>query len=163
MRSVDTPGEANSLEETLLGVFLHLGWRLRGKRTSTLSAPMTGVLNRLLRQGPLPMTLIAETLGLSRPSATTVVDRMEEMGLVSRERGNNDGRQVIVRLTASGDAAGTDAHREALLLAGEVLGGLTTDEAAVVRKGLTLLDYAIRRPPALQIGEDTTSERAIYD
>ena len=161
--SVPPLRDANSLEEMVLGVISHLWWRMRSERKTNLSAPMIGVLNRLLREGPLPMSLIAETLGLSRPSATTIVDRMEVMGLVRRERGNDDGRQVIVRLTASGDSAGTDAHEEALDLAGAILGKLTAEEAALVRSALFVLDDALRRPPAVDMSEEMTRARRIND
>jgi len=154
--------DPNSLEEMLFRVISHLWWRMRSERKTNLSAAMLSVLNRLLREGPLPMSLIAETLGLSRPSATTIVDRMEVMGLVRRERGNNDGRQVVVRLTARGDSAGTDAHEEALDLAGAFLSKLTTEEAALVQSALLVLDDALRRTQGVD-SEEMTCPRRIND
>ena len=156
------PRDENSLEGMLLGVVLHLTWRMRGQRASNLSTPVIGVLNRL-REGPLPMRVIAETLGLSRPSTTTIVDRMEDMGLVRRERGPTDGREIIVRLTESGESASTDAHQEALDLAAAVLGNLTAEEAAVVRQAMSVLDDALRRPPAVDEDEKPTKVRKIND
>jgi DNA-binding MarR family transcriptional regulator len=155
--------DENSLEEMLLGVVLHLTWRMRGERASNLSSPVIAVLNRLRRDGPLPMRVIAETLGLSRPSTTTIVDRMEDMGLVRRQRGTSDGREIVVRLTESGDSASTDAHSEALDLAAALLGSLTSEEEAVIRRALFVLDDALRRPPTVDKGEKTTKVRKIDD
>jgi DNA-binding MarR family transcriptional regulator len=155
--------DENSLEEMLLGVVLHLTWRVRGERASNLSSPVIAVLNRLRNDGPQPMRVIAETLGLSRPSTTTIVDRMEDMGLVRRERGSSDGREIIVRLTESGDSASTDAHQEAVDLAAALLEGLTAEEAAVIRRALFVLEDALRRPPAGDKGEKTTRIRKIDD
>ena len=54
--------------------------------------------------GPLPMSRVAELLGSGLPTATGLVSRMEERGLVARTHDTEDRRVVTVGLTESGKA-----------------------------------------------------------
>ncbi len=54
--------------------------------------------------GSLPTVgLIAERLLLRHHSAVGLVDRLQNLGLVTRETNPDDARQVLVRLTARGE------------------------------------------------------------
>lgn len=46
--------------------------------------------------GPLPVGRIAEEVGVSRPAASQLVDRLEEHGIVERRPDPEDGRVVLV-------------------------------------------------------------------
>ena len=46
---------------------------------------------------------LAEQLQIQHHSAVELVDRLENSGLVRRERGTNDRREVLVLLTAAGE------------------------------------------------------------
>lgn len=72
--------------------------RQAGGRISRTEA---GVL-RSLSQGSRRITELAELEGLAQPSVTLMVRRLEEAGLVARGRDSEDGRVVMVSLTASG-------------------------------------------------------------
>jgi DNA-binding MarR family transcriptional regulator len=52
--------------------------------------------------GPLPMTRVAELFGSGLPTATGLVTRMEERGLVRRDHDTADRRVVLVSLTDAG-------------------------------------------------------------
>lgn len=62
----------------------------------------------LLALGGLPATMrpnirsLAERLCVQHHSAVALVDKLEERGLVCRERSTEDKREVLVRLTAAG-------------------------------------------------------------
>jgi MarR family transcriptional regulator, 2-MHQ and catechol-resistance regulon repressor len=60
------------------------------------------VLEVLMNQGPLPVNVIGELIGLTTGSITTAVDRMEEKWLVVRKNHANDRRIRIVELTPKG-------------------------------------------------------------
>lgn len=62
------------------------------------------VLTLLRHHGEQPMGQLAEILGASMSSATGIIDRMEERGLVERVRVPDDRRVVIVRPTPAGVA-----------------------------------------------------------
>lgn len=60
------------------------------------------VLMLLDGEGPHAMHALAEALDVSQASATGIVDRMEQRGLVERVRDDDDRRVIRVALTESG-------------------------------------------------------------
>jgi DNA-binding MarR family transcriptional regulator len=52
--------------------------------------------------GSLPMSRVAELLGCGMPTATGIVSRMEERGLVERQHDTEDRRVVTIRLSEGG-------------------------------------------------------------
>jgi DNA-binding MarR family transcriptional regulator len=52
--------------------------------------------------GPMPMGRVAEMLGTGLPTATGLVNRMEDRGLVERLRDADDRRIVLVQLSGGG-------------------------------------------------------------
>src|SRR6187397_3435233 len=60
------------------------------------------VLTTLEADGPLPMGRLADALDVSVASATGIVDRMAQRGLVERRQDPDDRRVVIVHLTEAG-------------------------------------------------------------
>ena len=58
------------------------------------------VIRALLTAGPLEPRQLCEACQIVGPSLTGVLARMEEMGLVTRERMDNDQRRLLVSLTA---------------------------------------------------------------
>jgi DNA-binding MarR family transcriptional regulator len=88
------------------------------------------------------MSKLAETLDVSDASATGIVGRMEERGLVERTHGEADRRVVIVRATAAGDAIFRDMteHRRQHLT--QLFGHLTDGELAGLLTGMRALHTA---------------------
>jgi DNA-binding MarR family transcriptional regulator len=64
-----------------------------------------GSLLVTLRGGPQRITALAELEGLAQPTVTVLVKRMEERGWVVRQHPADDGRVVLVSLTAAGHDA----------------------------------------------------------
>jgi len=60
------------------------------------------VLALLEMHGGMPMTRLADELGVALPNATGIVGRLVERGIVSREDDANDRRRVLVTLTDAG-------------------------------------------------------------
>ena len=67
--------------------------------------------------GPLPVSRLADLLGVAVPNATGLVDRMEQRGLVVRDRTADDRRVVRVSATDAGRdiADEVDGWRSAML------------------------------------------------
>lgn len=82
-----------------------------------LSVGSFHLTSMLERHGPLSMTRIAELVDVSLPTATGIVDRLEERGLVERIRVPDDRRLVLVQLTEGGRQALRDVDflKEAFL------------------------------------------------
>lgn len=74
------------------------------RNLSTIGLTITElkILKSLSVEGPSPMTKFASEFFLSAPSVTGVIDRLEGEGLVERERGSEDRRVVMVRITHKG-------------------------------------------------------------
>jgi DNA-binding MarR family transcriptional regulator len=87
------------------------------------------VLNRLHREGPSRLTVLATKEGVSQPAMTQLIQRMERHGLVSRMTDPEDGRVALVGLTEAGVSVLDDrkhVRRERLT---ELLTTLTAEEA----------------------------------
>lgn len=69
-----------------------------------LSRTELGLLN-VLGAGPRRITELAQLEQLAQPTMTLLVQRLEERGLVDRERHADDGRVVLVSLTEAGSEA----------------------------------------------------------
>lgn len=68
-----------------------------------VTGPQLACLLALRGEG-LTTTKLAQTVFLSPSTVVGIVDRLSDKGLVSRERGRQDRRQVVVALTKSGAA-----------------------------------------------------------
>src|ERR1700729_4588421 len=132
----------------LADVFQRLMRRLRGGRAERL-APLglTPAQERALRvitrnEEPLRMTELADQLGIVPRSVTTVVDALEQAGLVRREIDPRNRRAVLLLLTDQG-AAVRDELREARRRAAEDLfAPLTAGDRETLAGLLTQLDPA---------------------
>lgn len=110
-----------------------------------LSLVHLNVLAVLDIDGPLPMRGLAETLDVSQASATGIVDRMEQRGLVGRRRDDDDRRVVRVALTDEGRnliAGMATERREHLAM---MLDHLTDDELEGFLLGVRALGRARER------------------
>jgi len=94
---------------------------------------------------PLPLTAVAEGLGVSAASASETVDRLVRQRLVTRERDPVDRRRVLLRPTAAGRALVDAVRGEGQLRVARLLGELETRELTVVREALVLLKRAAER------------------
>ena len=97
---------------------------------------------RLITRGDEPprMTELADRLGIVPRSLTTVVDALEEAGLVRREIDPRNRRAILLRLTDQGSAV-RDGLREARRRAAEDLfAPLSPSERETLASLLTRLD-----------------------
>jgi DNA-binding MarR family transcriptional regulator len=89
---------------------------------------------------PLRMTELADRLGIVPRSLTTVIDALEEAGLVRREIDPSNRRAILLHLTERG-AAVRDDLREARRLAAEALfAPLSEDERRTLAELLLAID-----------------------
>jgi DNA-binding MarR family transcriptional regulator len=67
-----------------------------------LSASAAFVLNRVCREGPVRLTALAAKEGVSQPSMTQLIQRLERLGLVVRLADPDDGRAALIGITECG-------------------------------------------------------------
>jgi DNA-binding MarR family transcriptional regulator len=110
---------------------------------SNVSMAQLHVLWLLQHHGSMPMSRLAELVGVSLSNATGIIDRMEEHGLVERVRVANDRRLVLVQPAAAGLRAlsETETHRRERLRS--VLSHLSATERPIVLAALRSLRRAV--------------------
>jgi MarR family 2-MHQ and catechol resistance regulon transcriptional repressor len=103
------------------------------------------VLTALEAEGPLSMRRLAEAMDVSDASATGIVDRMENRGLVERRHGTGDRRTVLVHPTDVGRQIFGDmaAQRRGTLT--KVLAELSEEEMAALLIGMRAIHAARNR------------------
>lgn len=77
----------------------------RSRPTLELNVRHRLVLQALGLEGSRPMAAVGQQLGLTPSTMTGLVDRLEELRLVRRERHARDRRATVLRLTRKGEAA----------------------------------------------------------
>src|SRR5437588_9988214 len=87
-----------------------------------------GVLELLLRKGPLPVNTIGPVVDLTPGSISIAVDRLVAKGLVSRVESAEDRRVRIVALTPRGKDLVDSAVRKHSAQMKRVFSGLSPDE-----------------------------------
>ena len=76
-----------------------------------LSASAAFAMNRVCREGPIRLTTLAAKEGVSQPSMTQLVQRLERQGLVARLADPDDGRAALIGVTECGQALLDDRKR----------------------------------------------------
>jgi DNA-binding MarR family transcriptional regulator len=76
--------------------------RLRQEAASDLGPSQTSALATIERHGPLTPSELARIERIQRPTATRIVARLEDAGLVDRVADPEDGRSFTVGITSQG-------------------------------------------------------------
>jgi DNA-binding MarR family transcriptional regulator len=76
-----------------------------------LSASAAFALNRVCREGPIRLTTLAAKEGVSQPSMTQLIQRLERQDLVARLADPDDGRAALIGITSHGQALLDDRKR----------------------------------------------------
>ncbi len=90
----------------------------------------------LQEHGPLPVSRLADWLGIGLPNATGLLDRMEQRGLVERARDVDDRRVVLVSMTEHGRAVVRELDGWRTGIVEEVLAPLAAEQLAAIAAGL---------------------------
>lgn len=117
-----------------------------------LSLAQFNAIGVVRSQGPLTMGDLADRLGISAPSASAMVDRLTEKGLLQREPSTEDRRKVVVRI-APDAKQDIDAIEAGLLALFEdlvqKLGPKTTDQWCRVLAAVQKVLLSETGPPAV--------------
>jgi DNA-binding MarR family transcriptional regulator len=137
---IETDVDEELVSSLRMGV-MRLARRLRHERSGNdLTLTQLSALASLNRLGPLTIGELATADNVKPPSMTRTVNCLEELGLVSREAHDTDGRQVVVALTAKAQAVllADRQRRDAWLK--DHLADLSEADRRILRKAAPLLD-----------------------
>ena len=94
-----------------------------------LGASAAFAMNRVCREGPIRLTALAAREGVSQPSMTQLMQRLERQGLVARFADPDDGRVCLIGITPSGQALLDDRKRLRRERLAELMTTLTPEDA----------------------------------
>ncbi|WP_147795570.1 MarR family winged helix-turn-helix transcriptional regulator [Cellulomonas sp. Y8] len=133
----DSPGE---LAGDLRVALAKSTRRIRSRRGGAdLPDPQFNVLAILLREGPLSPGALADAEHVQPPSMTRTVNALVELGFVQKSEHPTDGRQVVVSLTAPGEAEVRETRRRRDAWLAAQLDTLTDDERRTLAQAAVLL------------------------
>lgn len=95
-----------------------------------LSVSAAFTLNRICREGPIRLTTLATREGVSQPSMTQLVQRLERGGLVIRLPDPDDGRACLVGITTAGQTLLDERKRMRRERLAALMATLADDEQA---------------------------------
>ncbi|MBE0698080.1 MAG: MarR family transcriptional regulator [Anaerolineaceae bacterium] len=113
---------------------------IRRSRASDLSVVQQRVLGFLRRRPGCSLSELAEHIGLTLSSASTLVDGLVDQGLLLRVESAEDRRRVELRLSEAGSQqleAALKSAREGLV---RQLAGLTEEQCRLIQQALDILE-----------------------
>nr|WP_313777206.1 MarR family transcriptional regulator [Mycobacterium sp.] len=99
---------------------------------SEMSASAAFAINRVSREGPIRLTTLAAKEGVSQPSMTQLVQRLERADLVAGVADPEDGRVRLIGTTSQGQALLDDRRRIRRVRLRELLAELTPEEESAL-------------------------------
>ena len=139
MQTISTTDLAHRLRP----VIARLARRMRQSAGGDLSPTQGAALNTIACHGPLTPSELAGREKIQRPTATRVLARLEEAGLVARTADPADRRSSLVAVTASGDALLAASRERKDLYLAERLDRLSPSELAVLERAAAILERVL--------------------
>jgi DNA-binding MarR family transcriptional regulator len=157
-RERDRSGRIEYVSTQLLASAQALTRLLVRQVDSELSQTEAKVLNTL-RDGPRRITELAECEGIAQPTTTLLVKRLEEMGLVRRERQAEDGRVVLVFVEPAGIQAYDDFRAQFMALLRADLATTTDEQIEALVAATETLESLINRLQQPRGAEHTRADQ----
>jgi len=133
---------AQEVMETIPLVMRFIRKEMRSRRAPSLSVPQLRVLTFLNHVPGAPLASVTEHLGVSRSTASAIVDRLVRRKLVNRTEDPQERRCVVLTLTPAGAQHLQQAREATSTRLAKVLAGLSAADLLQVTAGLTLLGSA---------------------
>jgi DNA-binding MarR family transcriptional regulator len=119
--------------------------RLRQEAASDLGPSQTAALATLERHGPLTPSELARIERIQRPTATRIVARLEEAGLVERVADPADGRSFTVSATAEGQTLMNKLRTRKTAYMARRLRELDDEDLATLDRAAAILEDLLER------------------
>jgi len=132
--------ETTSTAAHLRVVITRTARRLRQEAGADLSPSQTAALATIERRGPLTPSELAQYERIQRPTATRVLARLEEAGLVTRAADPADGRSSLVSLSRDGRALLESVRTRKDAFLAQRLDRLDTADRATLERAADILE-----------------------
>jgi DNA-binding MarR family transcriptional regulator len=136
VRTISTPELAGHLRLTIV----RTARRLRQEAGTELSPSMTAALSTVERHGPMTPSELAARERIQRPTATRVLARLEEMGLLQRTSDPQDRRSSLVTATPAAVELLAELRTRKTAFLAERLERLDADDRATLDRAADILE-----------------------
>jgi DNA-binding MarR family transcriptional regulator len=153
---VVTPRPSDDLSRECIGKLLDDATDLTARFLSDraeMSTSAAYAINRVSREGPIRLTALAAKEGVSQPSMTQLMQRLERADLVARVPDPEDGRACLIGITEEGQALLDNRRRTRRERLSELLATLTPEEERALSLAASVAGPILTR---LAAGLDTT-------
>jgi DNA-binding MarR family transcriptional regulator len=114
--------------------------RLRQEAGSDLSPSMTAALATIERHGPMTPSELAARERVQRPTATRVLARLEDMGLIQRTPDPQDRRSSLVAVTPEASEMLAEQRTRKTAFLAERLDRLGAEDRAALERAADILE-----------------------
>jgi DNA-binding MarR family transcriptional regulator len=114
--------------------------RLRQEASGDLSPSLTAALSTVEQHGPLTPSDVATRERIQRPTATRVLARLEEQGLIARTADLWDRRSSLVEVTAEGRALLDELRTRKTAFLAQRMERLTPEERETLDRAADILE-----------------------
>lgn len=125
-------GDVSNCVGELLDQALDITVRFLADRAD-LSASAAFAMNRVCREGPMRLTTLAAKEGISQPSMTQLIQRLERQNLVTRLADPGDGRAALIGITQQGQTLLDERKRLRRERLADLLATLTPEDEDALR------------------------------
>lgn len=114
--------------------------KLRQEAGGGLSPTLTAALATVDRHGPMTPSELAAKERIQRPTATRLIARLEDDGLVARTPDPMDGRSSLIAITDTGHALLEDVRTRKDAWVAQRLRGLPAEDRATLARAAEILE-----------------------
>jgi DNA-binding MarR family transcriptional regulator len=114
--------------------------RLRQEASQGLSPSLTSALATVDTHGPLTPSELAARERVQRPTATRLIARLEELGVLQRAADPQDRRCSLLSVTPEGHALMEELRQRKTAYLAHRLEGLDSDERAALDRAAAILE-----------------------
>lgn len=135
---------AQAIMEAVPPVMHFIRQQMRQHGSPTLSVPQFRALAYLNRHPGASLSDVAEHLGITRASISTLMDRLVQNGMVTRVADPEERRRSVLTLTEAGASLLKSARAATRRRMADALATLTPEQVAVLAEALPLLHTIFR-------------------
>ena len=139
MQSISTTDLAHRLRPVLV----RLSRRMRQRAGAELSPTQGAALSTIDCHGPLTPSELAARERIQRPTATRVLARLEEAGLIERTADPSDRRSSLVSITSSGSSLLVSVRDRKDAYLAQRLDRLSPDDLVVLDRAAGILERVL--------------------
>jgi DNA-binding MarR family transcriptional regulator len=118
--------------------------RLRQEAGTDLGPSLVAALATVERRGPLTPSEVAAHERIQRPTATRLIARLEEQGLIERTAAPGDARSCLLSITPAGAAALAEIRTRKDAFLAQRLRTLPAEDRATLARAADLLEELLQ-------------------